>query len=135
MDLKFWLLENIFDLWLWKASSIKEKFSLVENFFACGKFPLSWNKFLFVEKLLDHGKLPFLWKISLINEKSLFVENFHDNQKKKFVWKVSLIKKTFLFEEKFFDYGKQICVKNVFDPGKVFVCGKLSWLQKKMKVL
>ena len=41
----------------------------------------SWlleNFLTFVEKKIDCGKLPHLWKVSFIKEKSLFVENFLD---------------------------------------------------------
>ena len=89
---------------------------------------------MFVEKFLDYGKLPFLWKISLIKEKSLFAEKFHDHEKKKKnLWKVSLIRKNiFVWGKLFWLWKANLCQKRLWSR-KIFVCGKLSWLQKKMK--
>ena len=57
MNLKSWLLENFL--------------TFVEKKIDCGKL-------LDQERNFVYGKLPHLWKVSFIKEKSLFVENFLD---------------------------------------------------------
>ena len=101
MDLNFWLLENLFDLFLQKIF-------------------LTGLECLFVENFLDQRKDFYLWK------NSLFVENFFDQRKKK-LWKTSLFVENFLDQVKCFGGKFPWLWKNSSIKKNSLDCGKLTF--------